>query len=106
MQEQGSAQPATGAGPPVSPPNTVPSASPAPRAGGAARLFLAPVALVLARWRRALSVLALVALLGVAAFVFGRFLWAEYHLRAARRAVERGHNPVAIRHLRVCREVR
>jgi tetratricopeptide (TPR) repeat protein len=60
-------------------------------------------------WRRpgrALAVLVLLAVLIVATFLSGRFIWAEYHLRAARRAVERGHNPVAIQHLKALRRAR
>src|SRR5205823_458805 len=34
------------------------------------------------------------------------FFWFDHHLEAARQATERGHNAVAIEHLRACRLVR
>jgi tetratricopeptide (TPR) repeat protein len=44
-------------------------------------------------------VLALLLLVLLTTAAAGLFLWSRYHLAAARRAVERGHNAVAARHL-------
>lgn len=63
---------------------------------------------VLYLWRRAgriLCVLALVVLLGLVAGVIGLMIWTDQHLRAARQALERGHNRAAIRHLQACRSI-
>jgi tetratricopeptide (TPR) repeat protein len=68
--------------------------------------LLAPVSFLRRRPARALAILALLAVIAVGLGVIGIFLWADYHLRAARRALELGHNAVAIRHLRSCRLIR
>jgi tetratricopeptide (TPR) repeat protein len=60
---------------------------------------------VLWRWR-SLAKLALLALIGLAISVIGLYFWTHYHLRVARRAVDRGHNAVAISHLLRCRLIR
>src|SRR5262245_13725196 len=53
--------------------------------------------------RRWLGVVALVLLLGVLSSLAGLWLWARYHLGAARREVDLGHNAAALRHLRAAR---
>jgi len=73
---------------------------------GAVRLLLAPFLFLQRRPGRALGVFTLLALIGLATAGAGLSFWVDYHLRAARRAVERGHIVVAIRHLRSCRQVR
>src|SRR5262249_48382819 len=104
MHDKGSLPPPS----PPSPPASVPagggeagapgSAAPASfRGRGVARALLAPFRFVQRRPGRALVVLVLLALLAAAAYVGGRSLWLDSHLRAARRAVARGHDPVAIR---------
>jgi tetratricopeptide (TPR) repeat protein len=55
---------------------------------------------------RALAWLTLLGLTALVWCVLGILLWSEYHLRAARRAVARGHNIAAVHHLRACRQVR
>src|SRR5436309_1536405 len=60
-----------------------------------------------ARWprrrpRRALAALFLLGLLALGGWQLRRVCLAEYHLRAARRAVERGHNLRAQHHLERC----
>ena len=60
-------------------------------------------------WRRPGRTFGILALLALIGLVFGGvalFLWFDYHLRAARRATEQGHNPVAIEHLLACRRLR
>ena len=42
----------------------------------------------------------------LAAGTGGLMLWFDYHLRAATRDVEKGHNAAATRHLRLCQWVR
>jgi predicted Zn-dependent protease len=69
-------------------------------------LLLAPFRSLCRRPGRALGVLALLVLIGLAAGVAGLFLWFDHHLAAARRAVERRHNGPAIEHLRACRRLR
>lgn len=66
-------------------------------------------ALALFPWRhpwRSLLLLVLTAVVLLVAAGIWLLLWTEHHLRAARRAVERGHNWSAIRHLRACRTFR
>jgi tetratricopeptide (TPR) repeat protein len=48
----------------------------------------------------------LLAIIGVAVGAIGIFVWADYHLRAARREVEQGHNLAAIGHLMQIRRLR
>jgi tetratricopeptide (TPR) repeat protein len=74
--------------------------------GGFLRLLLAPLVWLRSRPGRALLLLSLFAVIGLGLFLIGHFCWAEYHLAAARHAVERGHNPAALAHLQVCRRVR
>src|ERR1700716_1751523 len=69
----------------------------------AARFFLTPLAYLWHRRWRALAVLILLGLIGLGLAVAGLSLWIDYHLRAARREVERGHNAAAVRHLGACR---
>src|SRR2546425_253052 len=90
--------------PAVAPPLHSPFGLPAPPSWrrGAARLLLAPFLFLRRRPGRTLGVLALLALIIVAINFVGLFLWVDHHLRGARRAVEQGHNGVAIRHLRAC----
>src|SRR5262249_3534548 len=85
----------------------LPGSPPAPgsRWRTAAAVLLAPLSYVRRRPRRALAWLAVLALAGLLG-ALGMRLWAEYHLQAARRAVRRGHNAVAVRHLLACRRVR
>jgi tetratricopeptide (TPR) repeat protein len=52
-----------------------------------------------------LVVLALLALIVLTTSASGVFLWSQHHLRAARRAVELGHNAAAMRHLMACSRV-
>ncbi len=80
--------------------------APAPRRRGAMRLLVAPFLFLRRHLWRALSAMALLALCGGATGLLGLFVWTEHHLRAARRAIERGHNGVAIRHLHACRWAR
>jgi tetratricopeptide (TPR) repeat protein len=101
----------------VRPPATAPDNSPVPSgrptdpssaAAGrhpALRLLLAPFRAFARRPARSLAALALLALIGVGFGLAGWFAWAEHHRRAARRAVEAGHNAAAIRHLKACRRV-
>lgn len=79
-------------------------ASPFPRSR--ARLFLTPLSYLWRRPWRALAVLALLTLIGLGIAIAGLSLWTDYHLRAAREAVGRGHNAVAVRHLGACRRFR
>jgi tetratricopeptide (TPR) repeat protein len=90
------------------PPAPAPPGTPGPpaRVRGIRRFLLAPLAWAWRRPGRALALLTLLALAGLAAAVAGRFLWFDHHLRAARRAVELGHNAVAADHLLACRRVR
>lgn len=53
--------------------------------------------------RRWLGVLALLLLLGLLSSLAGLWLWARYHLGAAQREVDLGHNAAALRHLRAGR---
>jgi tetratricopeptide (TPR) repeat protein len=69
------------------------------RWGGAALRWI-----VRRRWRL-LAVVALLALVGVGAWLIGVHLWANYHLRAARAALERYHDDEARRHLEACLKV-
>jgi tetratricopeptide (TPR) repeat protein len=55
---------------------------------------------------RAIGALALLALILLAIGFLGLYFWFEHQLRSARRAVELGHNPIAIRHLLSCRSLR
>src|SRR5947209_2647050 len=55
--------------------------------------------------RRSLAIVALLALTGLGLWVTGHYLWAGYHLRAARSAVARYHNAEAEKHLRACLKV-
>ena len=70
----------------------------APRRRWTGRL-LAPLWFLWHRPLRALGVMALLALIILPSTAAGLFLWSRHHLRAARVAVERGHNVVAVRHL-------
>jgi tetratricopeptide (TPR) repeat protein len=56
------------------------------------------------RWRLAF-ILTLLTIIGFSGYSTGRSLWAEYHLRAARRALERREFARARQHLAVCLEV-
>jgi tetratricopeptide (TPR) repeat protein len=67
------------------------------------RLLLAPFALFRRRPLRALAALLLLMFIAGAVGLVGLFLWHAHHLRAARLAVELGHNSAAIEHLRLCR---
>ena len=78
----------------------------APPAVPMASRLLIPLRFLWRRPGRNLGILALLALIGSACAAAGLFLWFDYHLRAARRAAELGHNPVAIEHLRQCRRLR
>src|SRR5438128_1604180 len=71
-----------------------------------ARRLLIPVTFLWHRPWRALVILALLALIGLGLGAAGLFLWTGHHLRAARQAVERGHNALAVRHLHACRRFR
>jgi tetratricopeptide (TPR) repeat protein len=55
---------------------------------------------------RALTGLGLALLILLAAGALGVFLWLDHELRAARRAVELGHNAEAVTHLETCRRFR
>ena len=87
----------------------VESVAPAAPAAGWQRVVrwpLAPFRFARRRPLRALGVgvAALVVTLGAA--VGGLLLWFDYHLAAARREVQQGHNASAVRHLRSCQWVR
>jgi tetratricopeptide (TPR) repeat protein len=69
---------------------------------GQVRFLRAPFVLFWRRPGRVLAVLALFALLGLLIGLAGLLLWVWHHLGAARLAVQRGHNMVALRHLEVC----
>jgi len=56
--------------------------------------------------KRAVAVLALLALIGLAVGAVAAFFWSDYHLNAARREIDRGHNAAGIAHLKLCRMVR
>src|SRR5262245_36173617 len=77
----------------------------APPRRGVGRLLLAPLAHAWRRPLRVLGVAALLGLIGLAAVLIGVPLYASYHLRAARQAVERGHNRKALQHLHAYRAV-
>ena len=79
---------------------------PPPKRRRPIRILLAPLLFVKARPKRALAIFALVVLIAIMTGVSGLFLWVEHHLGAARRAVDRGHNSVAIQHLLSCRRFR
>jgi tetratricopeptide (TPR) repeat protein len=72
----------------------------------ALRLLFGPLLWLRRHPGRALALLGLTALLGLAVHLISRLCYEEYHLHAARQAVERGHNPAALTHLRVCRRMR
>ncbi len=56
--------------------------------------------------KRAAAVLALLALIGVISAGVAAFFWSDYHLSAARREIDRGHNAAGFAHLESCRRVR
>jgi tetratricopeptide (TPR) repeat protein len=56
--------------------------------------------------KRAVAVLALLGLIGLLTGAVALFFWSDYHLGAARREIERGHNAAALAHLNLCRMVR
>jgi tetratricopeptide (TPR) repeat protein len=87
-------------------PDTEPVPPPAPKGGRLARWVLAPF-----RYARRSPLRAVIVLLGLVAVVAGAgvasaAVWFDYHLRAATREVEKGHNAAATRHLRLCQWVR
>src|SRR5438876_10765428 len=85
----------------------VPSLPPSPSPSRpVARRLLVPLLFVWHRPWRALVVLALLTLIGLGLGAAGLLLWTDHHLRAARQAVERGHNAIAVRHLHACRRFR
>jgi hypothetical protein len=51
---------------------------------------------------RLLGLLGLLLLLSAALGLVGLIFWINYHLRAARRAVDLGHNEPATYHLKAC----
>jgi tetratricopeptide (TPR) repeat protein len=55
---------------------------------------------------RSLVIVLLLLLIGVGASMAGFYLWASYHLREARAALERYHNNEAMLHLHACLTVR
>lgn len=55
---------------------------------------------------RSLLLLVIFVLTGSAIAAGGLWIWFDYHLRAARSELARGHNSEAIRHLRQCQRVR
>jgi tetratricopeptide (TPR) repeat protein len=65
----------------------------------------AGLARLLRRRVRLLAAAALLALAAAGVAVAGYEAWAWYHLRAAREAVARFHNPQAVSHLKVCLRV-
>lgn len=87
-------------------PETAALPPPAPKRGRLVRWAVAPF-----RFARRSPLLAVVALLGVVAFLAGTgvvsaAVWFNHHLKAAAREVEKGHNAAATRHLRLCQWVR
>ncbi len=56
--------------------------------------------------KRAAAVLALLALVGLISVGVVAFFWSDYHLGAARREIDRGHNAAGFAHLHSCRMVR
>jgi tetratricopeptide (TPR) repeat protein len=56
--------------------------------------------------KRAAAVLALLALVSLISAGVATFFWSDYHLRAARREIDRGHNAAGFAHLESCRMVR
>src|SRR5947209_6636017 len=55
---------------------------------------------------RVLALVALLALIGLATVAAGIFLWSDWQLRGARRAVALGHNAEAVRYLTAVRRFR
>ena len=93
--------PATVAAPGEAPPAPVP-----PRRGFAlGRWGGAALRRIVRRRWRLLAVVALLALVGVGAWLVYEHLRASYHLRAARAALERYHDDEARRHLEACLKV-
>jgi tetratricopeptide (TPR) repeat protein len=88
---------------------TAPSLSPAPAPLGrrrrVVRFLLAPVSFVRRRPLRALAVLAVSLLAGVVLSLSGLFLWFGHNRAAARQALDRGHNALAIQYLLRCRQL-
>src|SRR5438445_11362106 len=74
---------------------------PRPRPRGLRRL-LTPVSNARRRPLRAIGILFLLAVIGIAAGAGGFVLWTNHHLSASRLAVGRGHYLEAIRHLQIC----
>lgn len=85
--------------------STTPPAIPR-RARRLSSILLAPLSFLRRHPGRASGILALLVLIAAALVYLGIYIWADYHLRAARRDVERGHNTEAIRHLHAYREFR
>jgi tetratricopeptide (TPR) repeat protein len=56
--------------------------------------------------KRAVAVLALLSLVGLAIGAVTAFVWSDYHLSAARREIDRGHNAAGFAHLMCCRKIR
>jgi tetratricopeptide (TPR) repeat protein len=79
-----------------------PPPTPAPSPGPLKRVLRAGIAVPLAILRhplRALSIAALLLLIGAGAGIAGVWLWASHHLRLGRQAVERYHTAEAVPHL-------
>jgi tetratricopeptide (TPR) repeat protein len=89
--------------PPAPAPAPGPAADPVRRATW--RRLLAPVRYARRRPLRALGWFSLTLVLVAGAAAGGTALWFQHHLRAAREAVDRGHNDEAARHLLACRRV-
>jgi tetratricopeptide (TPR) repeat protein len=73
-------------------------------APGRAR-FAARLAGLVRRGGRLAAALGLLALVAAGLGLAGYEVWANYHFRAARDALEHYHNPQAVRHLKVCLRV-
>ena len=92
--------PPTGGGPPAA--ETTPGGGNA-SAGGTTASAAPPLPVARARLRQGLGVaLALLLLVSAGLALAGFELWAGYHFRAARWALDHDHNPQAVRHLKVC----
>src|SRR5262245_42771929 len=101
------ATPSLSPGPdPVAPATAAPPAPTARPWTAPARWIRAPVRYCRHRPRRAIVLFVLALAVGAGAATGGTHLWFRHHLRAARVAVDRGHNSEAIRHLVACRKVR
>lgn len=87
-----------------------PKSTPPPTASILARslaaFILTPLRYLRRHPWRAMAGLMLLAIIGGASAIAGIMLWTDFHLRAARQAVERGHNAEAVGHLMRCRQFR